>query len=121
MLHLLSALRASPASGVEGSPSTSRLAATALRLASDAAAPETSRATALQVCACLKLTEARPLAWNVARSDRASFPFRIAAVAALGDLGGDTSIRDYLQQLTTGPEKRLRFPAESALKKLSNN
>ena len=97
------------------------MAGVALKLAADPARPETSRATALQVCARLKLAAARPLAWGVARSDQAGMPFRIAAIATLGDLGGDASTRDYLATLVTGPEPRLRVPAESALKRFSIN
>lgn len=117
LLHLLARER----SGDLTDPLRTRAAATALRLASDASVPEPSRATALQVCARLKLTEARPLAETLARSDRASFPLRIAAVAALGDLGGDAATRDYLTSLTTGPERRLRVPAQAALKRFSSN
>ena len=62
-----------------------------------------------------------PQARAVAQSARASFPFRIAAVATLGDLGGDEATQAYLQQLTTGPEQRLRVPAASALKRISIN
>jgi hypothetical protein len=117
MLHLLSLDR----TGGLSTADRSRLAGTALKLAADEKQPETSRATALQVCARLKLTDARSLAWDVARSDKASMPFRIAAVATLGDVGGDPAIRDYLQQLTTGPDGRLRLPARSALQRLSIN
>ncbi len=98
-----------------------RIVAAALRLASDTAAKDTSRTTALQVCGQLKLTAARPLAYEIARSDKASFPFRIAAVATLGDLGGDAATHDYLAALTAGPEKRLRIPAQSALKRFTIN
>lgn len=98
-----------------------RLAQAAAQLAADSSRPETSRATALQVCGQLKLAEVRPLAWDVARSDQAGIPFRIAAIATLGDLGGDAATQAYLQQLATGPEQRLRIPAESALKRFSIN
>ena len=98
-----------------------RIAAAALRLAADTTAKDPARTTALQVCGQLKLAEARPLAWDVARSDQAGIPFRIAAIATLGDLGGVAATQAYLQQLATGPEKRLRVPAESALKRFSIN
>lgn len=97
------------------------LAAAALRLAGDATAKDPARTTAIQVCAQLKLTAARPLAHDLARSDQASMPLRIAAVATLGDLGGDAATHAYLTTLTTGSEKRLRVPAQSALQRLSVN
>ena len=115
LLQLLSFSREGKLSTID----KTRLAQAAAKLASDADQPETSRATALQVCGQLKLTEARPLAWDVARSERAGYPFRIAAIATLGDLGGDDATQAYLQQLTTGPEVRFRVPAKSALKKFS--
>jgi hypothetical protein len=93
----------------------------ALRLAADTTAKAPARTTAIQVCGQLKLIAARPLAYDLARSDRAGMPLRIAAVATLGDLGGDAATRDYLTTLVTGSEKRLRVPAESALKRFSLN
>ncbi|MFA6287904.1 MAG: hypothetical protein WC661_11020 [Opitutaceae bacterium] len=113
MLHLTLADRGGKLTSAEHTT----LAAAALKLASDPTQKETSRATALQVCGQLKLTEARPLAREISRSDQAGFPLRIAAVATLGDLGGDADTRDYLAALTTGSEKRLRVPAQSALKR----
>lgn len=115
MLQLLSFSR-------EGKLSVSgktRLAQSAAKLAADVTQPETSRATALQVCGQLKFAEARSVAWATAQSPKASYPFRIAAIATLGDLGGDTSAHDYLVALSTGPEQRLRVPAQSALKRFS--
>jgi len=117
MLQLLSFSR----SGHLPAKDKDRLAQAAAKLAADASLPETSRATALQVCGQLKVLAARPLAYEIARSDKASFSFRIAAVATLGDLGGDAQTQAYLQQLAAGPEKRLRVPAISALKRFSIN
>lgn len=117
LLHLLAFDREHPMPPVE----RSRLGDTAFVLASRAECPETSRATALQVCGQLKFTAARSLAYELARSSSVGFPLRIAAVATLGDLGGDIHTRDYLATLSTGPEKRLRLPADSALKRFSIN
>ncbi len=117
LLHLLARER----TGDLTADVRSHVAAAALRLAADPQVPETSRATALQACARLKLAESRPLAFELARSGDASLPLRIAAVAALGDLGGDVATRDYLAALVTGSEKRLRVPAQSALKRFSIN
>lgn len=91
----------------------------ALALAADGAAPEPSRATALQVCARLKLIEARPLAEALSRSNRTGIPLRIASVAVLGDLGGDRNTEAYLSALATGSEPRLRGPAKAALQRLT--
>lgn len=94
-----------------------RLAAAAFDLAkSDSPAP--SRATALQVCGQLGFAQARPLAYDLARSGTVPFILRIAAVATLGDLGGDDQIRRFLQETAHGPEQRLRIPAQSALQRL---
>jgi len=133
MLHLASHLRQStsapvnnlPASALSAQPfspsALQSLSSAALRIAADTTAKDPARTTALQVCGRLKLTAARPLAGEIARSDRVGMPLRIAAVATLGDLGGDETTRTYLTTLTTGPEKRLRVPAESALKRFSIN
>ncbi|HEY9250167.1 MAG TPA: hypothetical protein VIO38_13590 [Rariglobus sp.] len=124
MLHLAAQLRAQSASAnlQPFSPSALQsLSSAALRLAADTTAKDPARTTALQVCGQLKLTAARPLAGEIARSDQAGLPLRIAAVATLGDLGGDETTRAYLTTLTTGPEKRLRIPAQSALKRFSIN
>ena len=40
---------------------------------------------------------------------------RIAAIATLGDLGGDAATRDTLQKLTTASDTRLHLPATAAL------
>jgi hypothetical protein len=117
LLHLLARER----TGALTPALRARAAETALRLAADIRVAETSRATALQVCARLKLPEARPIAEALARSDRTGIPLRIAAVAALGDLGGDGNAQAYLSALATGPETRLRIPAQSALKRFPKN
>jgi hypothetical protein len=115
MLQLLSFSREGKLSAAD----KTRLAQAAAKLAADATQPETSRATALQVCGQLKFAEARSVAWATAHSDKAGYPFRIAAIATLGDLGGDTQTQAYLRQLAVGREKRLRVPAQSALKRFS--
>lgn len=117
LLHL--SLRQSQ--GVLTAAERTHLETAALRLAADTTAKAPARTTAIQICGQLKLTEARLLAAELARSEQASLPLRIAAVATLGDLGGDAATRDYLLALSTGREKRLRVPAESALKRFSIN
>lgn len=124
MLHLVHRIREESSGrgpGVSTPDATTaesaRLAVAALRLASDASAKAPARTTALQVCGRLRFTEAGPLAFEIARSERTEVPLRIAAIATLGDLGGDDIIRAYLVTLVTGPERRLRVPAESALRR----
>jgi hypothetical protein len=117
MIHLSGLHRRGELTPVE----RAHLETAALRLASDNTAKAPTRTTAIQICGQLKLTEARSLAAELARSDQVSIPLRIAAVATLGDLGDDTATRDYLTALADGPEKRLRLPAQSALKRFSIN
>ncbi len=99
-----------------------KLADAAFQMAADPKMPAPSRATALQVCAQLGESRVLPVAYGIARSEKETFPLRIAAIAALGDLSAsDAKIKNYLQQLTTGREQRLRVPAASALQRLDNS
>lgn len=115
MIHVLSLDRTNKLSDSD----RLRLADAALRLAGDATQPETCRTTALQVCGQLKLVEAQQLAWNIARMKTAGYPLRIAAVATLGQLGGGSEVKAYLEQLVSGSERRLHIPAKAALKQIS--
>jgi hypothetical protein len=117
MLHLLSEWR----KGKLGGGQTTRLKNAALNMAQNEAVSARNRTTALQVCGQLGDMRARGTAYQLANAEQASFPLRIAAVATLGDLGGDKNIIDCLQYLADGPEKRLRVPAQVALKKLSQS
>lgn len=107
--------------GVLTAEESARLSAVALRLASDPNAKDPARTTALQVCSQLKIAGARQVAEEIARSTSVGLIVRIAAVAALGDMEPDPTIRSYLAELANGPEKRLRVPAQVALQKLSIN
>jgi hypothetical protein len=99
-----------------------KLADAAFQMAADPKMPAPSRATALRVCAQLGESRALPVAYGIARSEKETFPLRIAAIAALGDLSaGNAQIKNYLQQLTTGREQRLRIPAASALQRLDHS
>lgn len=98
-----------------------RVESAALRIAADLSAGEPARTTALQICGRLKLAAACPLANEIARSTHAGIPLRIAATAALGDLGpADPATRNFLEQTASGPEKRLRLPAANALARLDS-
>ena len=98
-----------------------RLELAALSVAGNIDGPDISRTTALQICGRLKLNAAQPLAFELARSPQAGIPLRIAAVATLGDLGGDAQAKALLAALAAGPEKRLRAPARSAIARFSQN
>lgn len=115
LIHLAGLDRA----GALGSSDRERLKAAALRLASDSSAKDPARTTAIQLCGRLGLTEARTLANDLARDARAGIPLRIAAIATLGDLGGDADAHAYLTALATGSERRLRVPADSALRRFA--
>ncbi len=93
-----------------------RLAETALRLASDKHCGELSRLTALSVCGRLKVAAALPVVTDVARRGP-DVPLRLAAIAALGDLGELTTV-GLLEELSQGPETRLRMAATAALGRL---
>lgn len=111
MLHLVSASEKNMITAAQ----KQKLGSAALRMASDQNKPDVSRITALQACTRLKVSAVRELAYTLAQSSEAGFPLRISAIAALGDLGGEKNIKDFLVDLATSPERRLRIPAQSAL------
>jgi len=93
-----------------------RIAQTALKLAGDEKCGGLARITAVQLCGQMGVTQAAPLALQLAQN-AGSIPLRISAIAALGDLGGrDTET--FLQEIAAGSEDRLKPAAETALKKL---
>lgn len=96
-----------------------RLATTALNLASDDRCGDLARITAVSVCGRLRVEEALPILLNLAQGTQ-NVPLRIVAVAGLGDIGGTTA-RTVLRQLTTDSDQRVRIAAESALRRLVNS
>lgn len=96
-----------------------KVAETAFALAGDAKISPLTRATALQVCSRLGAKEALPLAVELAQNS-STIPLRIAAIAAVGDLGGKSQ-QALLQQLAGGPEPRLKLAAEAAMKRMQSN
>lgn len=94
----------------------SKVEEVALHLAKDVKASAMTRISAIQVCANLGLASALPVAVDLAQND-SSIPLRIAAIAAIGDLGG-VEQQALLLRLATGEERRLKTAAESALKRL---
>jgi hypothetical protein len=103
----------------EGRPEFDRnqIGATALQLAKEAVAGELTRITALEVCARLGVGDALPLLALAAQAGE-TMPVRIAAVGALGVLGGSDQTA-LLNELANSPEERLKVPALQALKQIS--
>ena len=93
-----------------------RLAETVLRLASDKHCGELSQLTALSVCGRLKIAASLPVVTDVARRG-SDVTLRLAAIAALGDLGEATTV-GLLEELSQGSETRLRVAAKAALGRL---
>lgn len=121
---LLALLKVSAASGATGANAAStvtaedqaQLAEAALRLADNNSYSEPSRATAVQVCARMGIEEALPIATQLAQN-APNIPLRIAAVAALGDLGNSGTI-PLLQQIAPLENGRLMVPAQSAIQRI---
>ena len=90
-----------------------RLAQTALNLATDGRCGELARITAVQVCGRLGVDQALPIVEQLAQT-APSMPLRIAATAALGDIGGTEAVQ-LLQWLAESPEPRQALAAQSAL------
>ena len=90
--------------------------ARALALAQDAKCSETSKTTALQICAELGEAKVLPAARALAASAR-SIPLRMSAIAVLGTLGGEVD-RPVLEGYAAGADGRLRTAARSALSRL---
>jgi len=88
----------------------------ALALAADTNANAFARAAAIQVCSLRDVTDAAPIAQRLSLASE-SLPLRIAAVNALGSLGGQPEIA-ALNELATGTEAALRPVALAALARL---
>jgi hypothetical protein len=95
---------------------TGKLARAALQLAGEETSGELARITALQVCARLGVREALPLLEQAAQAGT-TMALRISAVGALGTMGGPEQTA-CLTGLLTGPEARLKMPAQQALNQI---
>jgi HEAT repeat protein len=93
-----------------------RLALVASTLATDSAANDVARLTALQVCAELGIKEALPAAVSLAEG-AASTPLRMSAVAAVGALGGPEQA-PLLNRLVAADDPRIQTAARAALRRL---
>jgi hypothetical protein len=97
-------------------PDTARLTMVASTLATDSAANDVARLTALQVCAELGIKDVLPAAASLAEG-AASTPLRMSAVAAVGALGGPDQA-SLLNRLLTAPDTRIQTTARAALRRL---
>jgi hypothetical protein len=97
-------------------PDTARLTVVASTLATDSAANDVARLTALQVCAELGIKDVLPAAIGLA-DGAASTPLRMSAVAAVGALGGPDQA-SLLNRLLTAQDPRIQTAARAALRRL---
>jgi HEAT repeats len=94
-----------------------QLGEAALKLAGDDRCGDLSRITALQLCGRMGMDQAAPLLLQLSQK-AGSVPLQIAAIAALGDVG-NAEAQNYLRQLASQPDPRLRPALETALKKMN--
>mgnify|MGYP001336254371 CR=1 FL=1 len=93
-----------------------RIREAALTMVRSESSGDLPRITAIQVCAEMDVKEALPVAEALARQS-ASVPLRIAAIAALGAIGGEEQ-RPFLESIVAGGDQRLQPAARAALQKL---
>ncbi len=105
-------------SGSDPVISRGQLAQTAFKLAADDHCGELARITAVQVCGRLHMEEALPVIEQLAQSGP-TMPLRIAATAALGDLG-DPAMTNVLHDLAVNSDPRQILAATSALHRLGH-
>ncbi len=93
-----------------------RIVQIALNVANNNQGGELSRITAVEVCGRMQVEQALPVVEQLAQTAQ-SMPLRIAATAALGDLG-DPSATETLTNLANSSDRRQAFAAQSALNRL---
>ena len=105
--------------GKPGYPEKAEIARQAAALASDPEARTLNRISAIQICAQLDHTEALATAVELARDAQLPAGLRVAAIAAIGQLGS-AEHRALLTQLKyqQAPDFRLQHAAERALQHL---
>ena len=94
-----------------------KLADAAAALAIDETCGEATRITALGVCATMGKTAILPVAKALAQTGE-TVPLRMAATAAVGDLGGGDDA-ELLRSLATDGDKRIALCARAALARLN--
>lgn len=95
---------------------SAEVAQTALQLASNPTCSVQTRVTAVQVCAELRVPGVLNLATDLAQHAD-SVPLRIAAIAALGDMGGPSQ-KVILENLAESDDRRVKIAAASARRRL---
>ena len=94
-----------------------KIAGTAVAMATDETCGESTRITALSICAIMGRTEILPVAQIVAQTGD-TVPLRMAATAAVGDLGGKSD-QELLRSLSADNDKRMAACSISALRRLN--
>jgi len=94
-----------------------KLAGTAVALASDETCGEATRITAFGVCSSMGKTGLLPTAKALAQTGD-TIPLRMAAIAAVGDLGGKDDA-ELLRSLAADSDKRIASCSHSALDRLN--
>ena len=91
-----------------------RVAKAVVTLANDEATGEPTRITTLRLCGMMKRPEALETV-RIAAQTGTTVPLRMAAIAALGELGGKEDM-EYLQAVATAETPRLKPVIEKAVK-----
>lgn len=94
----------------------SKIAATALQMASASDSGELTHITAYQVCAQLGVMDALPVVLAAAQNGE-TIPVQMSAIGALGLLGGTDQI-PFLNGILNGTEERLKPAARHALEQI---
>jgi hypothetical protein len=93
-----------------------QIAAAAYKLAADDRCGKLSRTTAVQVCGQLHVAEALPVIEQLSKN-APDLVLRVAATAALGDIGGAEAIQT-LTSLTSSPDQLQVVASKAALNRL---
>ena len=104
--------------GASSTSGRAQLAQAAFKLANDDHCGELSRITAVQVCGRMKVEQALSVIEQLAQNAQ-TMPLRIAATAALGDLGNPAAT-DILKSLAVNSDPRQVPAAQSALNRLAH-
>lgn len=110
-IHLLGAIQ----SGLLDSSQSERLGRQAFKLLTDPRQSSPVKATAMGVCAALHIQEIRPYAYAVSQDESAPLISRLAAIAALPELGRSDESRELLERISKSNNPRLVLAANQAL------
>jgi len=96
----------------------SELQAVALNVLESSEANPLSRLTALQVCSCLRVTNALPVAAELAR-DPGQLALRCSAIAAMGELGGAQELAGLSAMTEVPGSSPLAIALTNAIRRLN--